>query len=281
MACLQPEAWDNAKRADGNTAYIHFEGFQIFVKTDIERLAFRIRECFGSNREIANNIIDSLTIKQLDERFTICRGEQVLAEGPFQGSNTLQLLYITQALVEAIVSKLALARKHFSWFRGMAFGKNNRSLLLCGDAGDKGTALPDALCTAGWELLADQVIPVRYKSDLTGAEIVPLVRCTWPKGAAARVSYAVTPLNAVVFSEHYLHNRGAFSPLSPAVGAAELSRFSVDFKIDRKPAVERICKLAEQVLTYQLNFSRAESVADRLELIARLDLPDHQGTEND
>lgn len=258
-------AESNPLRRENQFAYIRFEGFQISVKCEIEGLAFRLKEYFGSSRESANTIIDELTIRQHESHFEIYRGKDLVDEGVLEGNTSERFLDIAQALVNVLVAKLALARKHYSWLRGKTFSKNGRSILLCGDTGEGANNLPDALCRSGWELVADQIAPVRQGQSDDRVEMVPLVRCLWPEGASARIEFKPVAIHAVVFCALYLHSRIHFVPLAGAVGAAELIRYSEDFKIDRTMATQRICKLAEQLNTYQLNFSQADSVPALLE----------------
>jgi hypothetical protein len=142
-------------------------------------------------------------------------------------------------------------------------------VLYTGDTGKAGEGIADALCSAGWEMLADIAIPIRVKT----AEIVPFSRYSWPKGAATRVERKITGMTAIVHGTQNLHARARVSELSPSVGVAELIRESFDFRFDRERAVERLCQVAEQLPVFELTFSDAENASVALGFLAELENP--------
>jgi hypothetical protein len=159
------------------------------------------------------------------------------------------------AIVNQLFPAFSTARKNRSWFDGMVLEKAGRVVLYVGDwrAGEEGVTMADALCSDGWELLGDD------------------------RGAATRVEGNISRLDAVVFSTRRLHNRGSVIALSPSAAVAELAGTSRDFGLQRKEAIERICKIVEQVPVFQLSFSRAEEVPGAVAFLADLETADEPG----
>ena len=142
--------------------------------------------------------------------------------------------------------------------RALRFRRADRAVLLVGDLGRGADWLPDALCSNGWELLWDDVVPVRVE-DCT---VTPFGRSTWPKGASLRIDRSPCYLSGLIATENRLHQRDSLVPLSPSVGVAELIGKSVDFRFDRERAIERLCRLVEKRRVGLLTFSSAERAVD-------------------
>ncbi len=257
------ESVDVPVNVNRTEAIIPFEGLCVRVKSAIPGLAFRLTEVFHSGNPAAEgNVVAEYEIKEHEGTFLLfMNGEEIDRAGSLKS--------VPERLARQMVPLLSGARRLHSWLSGMVFQQAGRTVLYTGDMGSADDHIADALCSAGWELIADVAIPIRAKS----AEIVPFSRCAWPKGAASRVQHSVTPVTAVVHASQHLHAREHVVELSPSVGVAELICESFDFRFDRERAVERLCKIVERLQVFELTFSSAARVPDVLGFLAEFESP--------
>jgi hypothetical protein len=240
-----------------------FEGLRVRFNSTIPGLAFKLSEMFHKgDRDQVGSVFAVFEISEVEGRY------DVTVRGSSCGVAD-HLTEIPDILIKTLVPMLTNARKFHSWLNGMVFKKDGRTIIYAGELGGPDDSVADALCSSGWEMLADKAIPIRSKS----CEIVPFARCTWPKGAASRLDQSEEQVTAVVYATQSLHERDALMELSPAVGAAELIRESIDFQFDRDLAVKRLCKVVEQVPVFGLSFSRSVNVPEKLEFLAHYDRP--------
>jgi hypothetical protein len=245
-------------------AQLHFEGVRVRIRSEVPGIAFKLSEVLNRGRRgDQDSVIADLEIRQVDEAYELLSGESSLA---CANSKT----EITGELIRHLVRRLSNARRNHVWFIGMLFRKGEHTIVYTGDLGGSDGSVADAMCSAGWEMLADEVIPVRVKT-LTA---VPFVRMTWPKGAAARLQWDDAKVTHFVHGKTRLHGRDSLMPLPPAVGAAELLQQCYDFRFDRDRATERLCKVAAEAPVYALTFSETENIPRTLEVLAEYDRRD-------
>lgn len=251
----------SGRRVETTEALLLFEGLRVRITSSVPGLAFRLSEMFHrGERNAQGSVIAEFEIAQAGAGFSLSRNGQVRCDVSRQAD-------IPAALVNELVPILTHARKQHSWLPGMVFEQAGRTFLYTGDTGSTDDAIADALCSAGWELLADTAIPVKAKSR----EVVPFARCSWPRGASARITQSPRHLDAIVHGSQRLHSKDAVAPLSPAVAAAELIGQSRDFAFDRERAVERLCALVEQIPAFELSFSGAARVPRLLGFLATME----------
>ncbi len=239
-------------------AHLHFEGVRVRVKSSIPGLAFRLSEVFNQGeRGEQSAIIADISVESSQDQFVMSAGGRELANSGTQKK-------IIGELIRHVVRVLTDARRYHCWLIGILFRKKENTIVYIGDLGASGKSIADAMCTSGWEMLADEVIPVRVKT----AEAIPFVRMSWPKGAAARLEWNKTKLAAVVHGSARLHGKDTVTRLTPAVGAAEMLQQCFDFRFDRKRATERLCKVASVLPIYALSFSESSRVPGVLEFLA-------------
>jgi hypothetical protein len=240
-----------------------FEGLRVRFKSTVPSLVFKLSEMFyKGDRDQAGSVFAEFEITQDDGRY------DVSVRGGSCGVAD-DLKEVPDILIKSLAQMLTNARKFHAWLNGMVFKKNGRVVVYAGDLGGTDDSVADALCSSGWEMLADKAIPIRAKS----CELVPFARCSWPKGAATRLDQSDEQITAFVYATQNLHERDSVMKLSPGVGAAELIRESIDFQFDRELAVKRLCKLVEQVPVFGLSFSRSENVPEKLDFLAQYDSP--------
>jgi len=246
---------DQARRTE---ARLQFEGLGVNVRSTIPGLAFKLSEVLHQGaRNSKTNSIANLEITLHDENY------QLIANGSEVGEAPSRKLIMGE-LIRYLVPLLCDARRYHVWLRGMLFRKGGNAIIYTGDLGSRDDVIADAMCTSGWEFLADEVIPVRVAS----LEAVPFVRLAWPKGAAARLEWQQARLTAIVHGQQRLHTQASLVGLPPSVSAAELMQQSIDFQFDRKRAVERLCKVATQVPMFALSFGQAAAVPGLLEFLS-------------
>ncbi|MDZ4731709.1 MAG: O-fucosyltransferase family protein [Xanthomonadales bacterium] len=256
-AALRPVT-TTADQAMRTEARLQFEGLGVRVRSTVPGLAFKLAEVLHQGaRNGKSSSIANLEISLQDEKYLL------IANGDRVGEASTQNKIIGE-LIRYLVPLMCNARRSHVWLRGMLFQKGENAFVYTGDLGSSDDAIADALCTSGWEFLADEVIPVRVDS----CEAVPFTRLAWPKGAAARLEWQTAKLVAVVHGQRRLHSRASLAGLPPSVTAAELMQQSIDFQFDRKRAIERVCKVAAQVPMYALSFGQAAAVPGLLEFLS-------------
>lgn len=249
-------------RAEGKEvgeAMVYFEGLRARISSLVPGLALKIANMmYDEPGENGGSVIAQIEIERRAGFYCLKSQGIALADVVNQQS-------IPRAILDHLVPILFRARKNHSWFDGMVLQQADKALLLVGDwsASDGDTSLADALCSSGWELLGDEAIPVRADKG----EAIPFVRCAWPRGAASRMVGKVCKLDAIVYGSQQLHNRSTLFGLSPSAAVAELARSSLDFQLERDPAIKRLCELTEQIPVYQLSYSRVQEVPGALAVL--------------
>jgi len=247
---------DPVRSARRTEARLQFENLGVSIHSKFPGLAFKLSEVlYQGDRDNRSNIA-SLEIRQQDEIFSL------LANGRAVGEPTSQAALMGE-LIRYLVPLLIRARPKHAWLRGILFRKGGNAVVYTGQLGSPGDTVADALCTSGWEFLGDEVIPVRADS----LEAIPFTRLGWPKGATSRLNWHQTRLVAIVYGQNRLHSPARIQSLPPSVAAAEIMQHSIDFIFDRKRAIERLCKIAEQLPMYAVSFDRAAAVPALLEFL--------------
>lgn len=250
------EESEPVRSARRTEARLQFENLGVSIRSSFPGLAFKLSEVlYQGDRDNRSNIAN-LEIRQQDEIFSL------LANGRAVGEPTSQAALMGE-LIRYLVPLLIRARPKHAWLRGILFRKGGNALVYTGQLGSPGDTVADALCTSGWEFLGDEVIPVRADS----LEAIPFTRLGWPKGAAARLNWHQTRLVAIVYGQNRLHSPARIQSLPPSVAAAEIMQHSIDFIFDRKRAIERLCRIAEQLPMYAVSFDRAAAVPALLEFL--------------
>jgi hypothetical protein len=231
-----------------------FDGLSVTLHVNGSRLITRLGESFGTRPgSSAENVIAELEVGERGERFYLAQnGVEILQAATFEE--------IAKAVKHHIVPTFVRARRRHVWLEGFSFLRAGHAVLLVGDLGRGADWLPDALCSSGWELLWDDLVPVRV-ADCT---VTPFGRSTWPKGAALRIDRVEYPLGGLIAVENKPHQRDDLTPLSPSVGVAELIGKCIDFRIDRDRATKRLCELVEKRRVGMLTFSTAERGAEAI-----------------
>jgi hypothetical protein len=245
-----------SRQARRTEARLQFENLGVSLHSKVPGLAFKLTEVlYPGERENRSNIA-SLEIQQSDETFVL------LANGSEVGKAKSQQALMGE-LIRYLVPLLVRARPNHAWLRGMLFRKGGNAVVYTGELGAADDTVADALCTSGWEFLGDEVIPVRANS----LEAIPFTRLGWPKGAAARLQWQQARVVAMVHGQNRLHTSASIHSLPPSIAAAEFMQQSIDFIFDRKRAIDRLCRMAEQIPMYALSFNRAEAVPALLEFL--------------
>jgi len=235
---------------------LQFENLGVSMHSKVPGLAFKLTEVLYQGERDNRSNIASLEIRQEDGGFVL------LASGSVVGKAASQQALMGE-LIRYLVPLLGKARPNHAWLRGMLFRKGGNAVVYTGQLGATDDTFADALCTSGWEFLGDEVIPIRASS----LEAIPFTRLGWPKGAAARLQWQQARVVAIVYGQNRLHASASLQSLPPSVAAAEIMQQSIDFMFDRKRAIDRLCKIAEQIPMYALSFDRATAVPALLEFL--------------
>ncbi len=264
---MDKESTHHATRLSGKAAQteaqLYFEGVRVRIRSSIQGLAFKLSEVFNrGNRADRDSTIADITVEADGDQFVMSAGGKELARAETRKD-------ITGELIRHLVHLLTNARRYHNWVIGMLFRKDDSTIIYTGDLGSSGESVADAMCAAGWEMLADEVIPVRVKT----LEAIPFTRMSWPKGAAARLEWNEARLTAIVCGSARLHGRNEVARLPSATAAAELLQQCFDFRFDREQATERLCKIASKVPVFALSFSAPSKVPEVLEFLTALEEP--------
>jgi len=245
-----------AQSARRTEARLQFENLGVSVHSKVPGLAFKLTEVLYLGERDNRSNIASLEIRQQDGTFALLANDSVVGKAASQQA-------LMGELIRYLVPLLGKARPNHAWLRGMLFRKGGNALVYTGQLGTTEDTIADALCTSGWEFLGDEVIPVRANS----LEAIPFTRLGWPKGAAARLRWQQARVVAIVYGQNRLHASASIQSLPPSVAAAEIMQQSIDFMFDRKRAIDRLCRIAEQIPMYALSFDRATAVPALLEFL--------------
>lgn len=253
-----PVVGDDVKTAE---VMAYFEGLRVKIRSAVPGLAFKLsKQLYNEMSGDNSNVIAEIEITFYFGRYSLISQGVTFAEVTDETE-------ISRAIIAHLIPILCSVRKNHSWFNGMVFEQAGKVILLVGDwkLDDATAPIADVLCSSGWELLGDEVIPVRADS----CSAIPFARCAWPKNTSAQREHKICKLDAVVYGSRQLHNRGSLFALSPSAAVAELARTSRDFCLDRDKAIKRLCELVEQVPVYQLSYSRTEEAPEALAWLSR------------
>lgn len=231
---------------------VTFEDLSMVLHSHVPRVTTRLREAFGAAPDAAaHNVIGELSIDEFDGSYRISeRGTEVATADSYEE--------LAKAVKLRVAPRFVQARRRHVWLEGCSFRRAGHAIVIVGDLGTELDWLPDALCSNGWDLLWDDVVPILV-DDCT---LTPFGRSTWPRGAALRIERTPCPLSGLIIAEHRVHQRDRLIPLSPSVGVAGLIARCVDFRTDRARAVKRLCQLVEKRRVGRLSFSSAERAVD-------------------
>ncbi len=241
-------------RPERTKVEVAFDGLSIILNSQVPRVATKLSEAFESRQAASPaNVIGEFEVAEEDGDFRLLqRGQEIATAASYEElARTLKL-----RMVPIFVG----ARRRHVWLEAFSFRRAGHALVLAGDMGPPSDWLPDAMCSNGWELLWDEIVPIRLE-DCT---VTPFGRTTWPKGAALRIDRTPCRVSGLIVTSRQVQRRDTLTVLSPATGVAELIGRCVDFRTDRKRAVERLCKLVEKRTVGRLSFSRAETAVDLL-----------------
>ena len=259
--------------------YLPFEGVHVAIQPGSARLALELVEGFAlHNAPTATNVFAELEVTHTptgdDATESAADGSLTLLVNGHPAVEATTDKEMLRAIKRQLVHLLNFARPRHAWLEATAFDRDGQALVVVGDLGYEDDHLPDALCSSHWDLLWDDVLPIHP----TEQRVLPFGRTSWPKGARARTTSEPVPLGAIVLASRRLKTRDTIARLSPSVAVAELLAYSLDFRHDRKRAVERLCRLVENHAVYQLSFSSAERAVG---LLAGLEerTPDQESQE--
>jgi len=240
-------------------ALISFAGMRVKIKSKVPSLAATLVSMLHNEGQDRNsNVIAEIDVDSQWGVYLIKSGGSTVAE---VGSER----EVPRAILTYLAPILLAARKNHTWFDGMVVRLADKVVLIVGDWRSSGThSLTGSLCHRGWELLGDEVIPVRQDDCM----VIPFARCARLYDDSAAQQVVESKLDAVVYSSRRLHNRGALFSISPSAAVAELTRSSLDFPVDRQASIKRLCQLVEQVPAYQLNYSKEQEAAKMMSQLA-------------
>ena len=238
-------------------AIAYFEGIRVKIKSKVPGLAARLAEIWHNDTAgTSGSVIAEIEVDKKVGRYFLRSKDTAFAEVMEENS-------VAGAIAEHLVPILCRARKNHSWFNGMVLEKADQVILFVGDWAhhDQGNSIADALYYDGWELLGDEVIPVRTDKG----EAIPFLRCNGVKSDIKRHQGSNRKIDAIIYGSRQLHNRSSIFSLSPSAAVAELTRTSRDFPFDRDQAIKRLCQLVEQIPVYQFSYSRSAEAPKALQ----------------
>ena len=257
-----------ASKSAESTAFASFEGLQFSIRTRTADLADVLAGSFGSNGVGGRNVMDELSVDGSSFGYRVRREGEIVEQVPDSTGQRNPHGPLLNALGEVMATRLATFKKHYCWFRGMAVARDGKALVIGGDVGPNSDLLFDALRSGGWTPVADRYVAIRMKDW----HVVPFMCSHGPPTESV-------PLSTLVVAADRMHNRPSISGLSPSIGVAELIPYSVNVQIDRKSAIERLCKLVSKHPVYELTYGGGDNWDQTVEFVSSIELAEPRGEE--
>ncbi|MEM9302140.1 MAG: O-fucosyltransferase family protein [Pseudomonadota bacterium] len=239
-----------------------FDGLGVEFRSDVPGMLTRFAETFG--------IIGSPQVRNIVARYEVSQSQD-------EGDDQLAITFngrsfgvagtvddVMTAIVDHLVHQLGVGRVNHTWIQGMAFEQGRQAIIV---VGDKNSDIADSLCTGGWDLLGDIVVPVRQKT----LEIAPFSRYYWPVGGSARHRRETLKLKALVFAHEALHSVDEMVQLSPAVGMARALGVCVDYRVNPDKAMKKLIALVEAIPVFAVNYSDPSRLPNTIGVLAEKD----------
>jgi hypothetical protein len=251
----------DADTTRSSVLYVSFENLQVGVQCRDAALLERLAPTLGAQTGTRpRNVIARLEVLPVSAGFRV----QQAGESPSKPYHETEL---AQVISWALVEIFARARKGYTWLTGAGLARDGHAWVMAGELGASADALLHALREDGWSVLGSRIIAIRAEDCM----VIPLGARSRPEGAAAQTGRIPMPLAQLVLlsSAPLHHGDDALAPVSPASAVAELISTCVDFKLERRPAVERLCRLVESRAVAKLTWNDPQQAVGALRCAAR------------
>ena len=245
--------------------HVAFENLQVEIGTNDAEVGAALRSSFEPVlADTPGNVIAHVAVDSRGGLHT------VVLDGD-RSDSVRRFEEVSDLVKRALVGIYNRARRNHVWLRGVTLHREGHAVVVAGDAAEVLGARKEGLVTSlrwgGWDILADEVVPVRAADALA-----------LPFGSSHRFHIgaqrpAAAPLAGMVIARQQLQHRDALMVLAPSVAVAQLIRWCLDFEVDRHRSVERLCRLVESRPVAQLSVSdpdrAAELLSDQVDAWAR------------
>jgi len=233
--------------------YVSFENLQVGIRCRDAGLLQRLAPTLGAQSGTRpRNVVAGLDVSPAGAGYRV----QQTGQPPGRPCNETEL---AQVIRWALVEIFARARKGHTWLTGAGLARDGHALVIAGALGGLGDPLFQALREDGWTLLGTGIVAIRA-NDLM---VVPFGARPLPQGTAGQTGRLPMPLGDLVLasSAPLHHGDHSLTRVSPATAVAELISACVDFKLERRGAVERLCRLVEGQPVARLRWTDSQHAA--------------------
>ena len=255
--------------------FIEFDGAQLTVSTDVKGVEDFVRSSFRHMLVAeASRPVGVIEIAGVQNGFVLNSTERLELES--EGCEPL-LPY----LKEEIVVRFMRARPDLLWMHAGAVARLDGALLIAGSSGQGKSTLTTMLCDRGWQLMSDDVAPVRMIDDMVlpfyqsptrrldpGRDVAPEDLGSIEREGVEMVSGSLrrepATLQGLLFPRFERNIGAEMIELPAGTGALELLRHARNIVDHRESAVERAAAIARSVPMFQLCYGNPAEAVDMI-----------------
>ncbi|HUQ98874.1 MAG TPA: hypothetical protein VM166_05415 [Gemmatimonadaceae bacterium] len=268
------------------TLNVAFEDAQFVVSTNVPEFVTLIRQTYGTRLDgSSTSTVGSLSVEQTGpDEFSITGSERVGADKFHSRHLTARALF--QFVKHEIASAFMRARADLLWLHAGAVALDDRAILICGPSGVGKSTLSLALCSAGWQILSDDIAPVSMQDDIVFPYFQGGVKRVYPGRflsnagiheleiesvdiEESRVRQTPARFITVIFPE-FRHEEGAsLEIMKPGAAALELIRNMTNFAGHGDAAVKRARDISLSLPVYGMKYGDEQAAIDALRGVFR------------
>lgn len=261
-----------------NELYVEFDGQQLAIRSEAGEVLDFVAETYQSM--LVPRVSASIGLIEIrrGERYYVALSD----ESPdFHADLALMFIYVR----DRVQLHFIRARSDLLWLHAGAVARETKCLLISGPSGGGKSTLTTLLCERGWQLLSDELAPVRLDTlevlpfpqqpirriypgrDVSGQEALMLDRET-VQVPDVSVHRDTASISGVVFPVFRGGSRAELVVLPPGEAALELVRNCTNFVDHKAVAVDAVSQLARAVPTHRLFYWNAAEAAQVLDGLA-------------
>ena len=254
---------------------IEFDGIQLTIATNETRIGQFVKDAY--RYMLAATVcasIGDIKVLRVQTGFVLQSRETLNLDGE---SCEPLLPY----LKEEIIVRFMQARPGLLWLHAGAVAQIGKAVLIAGSSGQGKSTIATKFCDRGWQLMSDDVAPIRMDTN----EVLPFNQTpfrridpgvTMPMDgvgdipreevemSASLLRRSSAPVVGVVFPRFDRGSNATLTRVSQGEGALELLRNSRNIMDHGNAAVARVAAMAKAVPMFQLCYSDAKDAVDAI-----------------